>query len=83
MSQQPQSAGKTLVIKFAGAESRQTLMIPIDADGNALTHLARRMDGLPLVATQVNDEILVDGKPLRVTAVAVTFRMPLAPDWEE
>lgn len=83
MSPQPQIAGKTLVIKFAGAESRQILMIPLDATGNAITHSAQRQDGRPLITTQVDDEILVDGQPQRVAAIAITFRMPLAPDWDE
>lgn len=83
MSHSPQIAGKTLVIEFAGDENRQTLMVPIDSEGNAITHTARRMDGQPLAKTQVNDEILIDGQPQRVVAITVTFRMPLMPGWDE
>lgn len=83
MSHHPPIAGKTLVIEFANDENRQTLMVPIDAEGNAITHSAQRMDGQPLGKTQINDEILVDGRPQRVVAVYITFRMALAADWDE
>lgn len=71
------AAGYTLVIEFAEDGMRQTLMIPIDRDGNALSGSVARADHEPICQTRVDEELLVNGRPQRVVAIAKTLRMRL------
>ena len=74
------AAGFTLMLEFAEEGVRQTLMIPIDRDGNAISGAVARMDEKPLGQTRVDEELLVNGKRQRVMAVAKTLRMRLTFD---
>ena len=76
------AAGFTLVMEFADEGTRQTLMIPIDREGRALSGSVARLDDLPLGQTRVDDEVIVNGRQQRVVAVAKTLRMRLTFDDE-
>lgn len=74
------AAGFTLILEFADEGARQTVMIPIDREGNAISGELRRLDNKPLGQTQIDEELFVNGKRQRVIAVAKTLRMRLTFD---
>jgi hypothetical protein len=76
------AAGFTLVIEFADEGTRQTLMIPIDREGHAISGSVSRLDDLPLGQTRVDEELIVNGRRQRVVAIAKTLRMRLTFDDE-
>lgn len=74
------TAGFTLVLEFTEEGMRQTLMVPLDREGRALTDAVVRLDDQPLAQTQIGEELIVNGKRQRVVAVAKTLRMRLTFD---
>lgn len=81
-SQHDVATGYTLIIEFSDEGTRQTLMIPIDRDGRAVSGSVARLDDLPLGHTRVDDVLVVDGARHRVVSVAKTLRMRLTFDDE-